>query len=144
MANGLNFHEEFRNDAPPAFGSNRTFGFVFTALFAIVGLWPLLGSSKPHQWVLIAAVIFLVVTIVLPRALAPLHWLWQRLGLLLHKITNPVLLGLIFFGAVVPTGLVMRALGKRPLRLAFDPEAKSYWILREPPGPSPNSMKKQF
>ena len=80
----------------------------------------------------------------LPRALGPLHWLWQRLGLLLHKVTNPILLGLIFFGAVVPTGLVMRALGKRPLRLTFDPAAKSYWILREPPGPSPDSMKKQF
>jgi hypothetical protein len=38
----------------------------------------------------------------------------------------------------------MRALGKRPLGLAFDKDAKSYWITREPPGPAPETMTNQF
>jgi len=45
---------------------------------------------------------------------------------------------------VTPIGLLMRALGKRPLNIALDPEAKSYWIERKPPGPEPESMKLQF
>jgi hypothetical protein len=38
----------------------------------------------------------------------------------------------------------MRALGKDPLRLRRDPEAKTYWIDREPPGPAPETMTEQF
>ena len=54
------------------------------------------------------------------------------------------MLGLLFFATVTPMGLAMRALGKDPLRLRFEPELKSYWIERQPPGPAPETMKNQF
>jgi hypothetical protein len=50
-------------------------------------------------------------------------------------------MGLLFFGTVLPTGLVMRAMGKDLLRLKRIPEAKSYWVNRQPPGPAPETMK---
>ncbi len=53
-------------------------------------------------------------------------------------------MGLVFYGAVAPTALIMRALGKDPLRRRFDRDATSYWIERTPPGPEPDSMKRQF
>ena len=53
-------------------------------------------------------------------------------------------MGLLFYLVVTPTGLVMRMLGKDLLRLRFDPQAKSYWIERRPPGPAPETMKDQF
>ena len=65
-----------------------------------------------------------------PAALAPLNRVWTRFGLLLHRIVSPVVLGVMFFVVVTPMGLVMRALGKDPLRLRFDREARSYWIDR--------------
>jgi hypothetical protein len=50
----------------------------------------------------------------------------------------------VFFAAVVPTGFVVRLLGKDPLRLRRQSDANSYWIERRPPGPARESMKDQF
>jgi hypothetical protein len=50
----------------------------------------------------------------------------------------------VFYLVVTPIGLLMRALKKDLLRLKLDPAAKSYWIVREPPAPKPQSMSKQF
>jgi len=53
-------------------------------------------------------------------------------------------LGLIFLTTVVPIGLLMRAFGHDPLRLKREPQAPSYWVQREPPGPAPETMIHQF
>ena len=53
-------------------------------------------------------------------------------------------MGLIFFVAVTPTALIMRLVGKDPLHRRFEPEARTYWIERRPPGPEPETMKNQF
>jgi hypothetical protein len=88
--------------------------------------------------------LFLMAALLIPAALNPLNRAWLKFGLLLHKIINPVVMGLVFYGAVLPTGLVMRAMGKDLLRLKLQPEADSYWIVRRPPGPAPETMKDQF
>jgi hypothetical protein len=73
-----------------------------------------------------------------------LNRVWLRLGLVLYKVVSPIAMGLVFVTTVVPIGLVMRALGKDPLRLRRDSHAASYWIQRDPPGPAPDTMKNQF
>jgi hypothetical protein len=73
-----------------------------------------------------------------------LNRLWLKFGLLLYKVMNPLVLGLLFFVTITPIGLVMRAFGKDFLRMKMDRSAKSYWIDRAPPGPPPQSMKNQF
>ena len=95
-------------------------------------------------WFAAAAAIMLAIALVRPALLAPLNRLWTKLALLISKVMNPVIMGILFFLVVAPIGLVMRAFGKRPLALAFDPAAKSYWIERTPPAPLPGSMKNQF
>ena len=82
--------------------------------------------------------------LIAPAILAPLNRGWTRLGLLLFKVVNPIVLGLIFLVTIVPIGLLLRAFGKDPLRLKFEPQAPSYWIPRDPPGPAPDSMPHQF
>lgn len=125
-------------------GSNRSFGFVFTVFFAIVGLLPLLQKGSVHWWLLGVAVLFLATALTNPKLLAPLNRIWFQLGLLLHNITNPIIMGVIFFGVVTPMALVMRMLGKNPLALTYNVDAESYWIMRDPPGPASQSMKNQF
>jgi hypothetical protein len=66
------------------------------------------------------------------------------LGGALAKVVNPIVLALLFFVAVTPMAFVMRMLGKRPLRLAPDRTAATYWIKREPPQGGASSMKRQF
>ena len=76
--------------------------------------------------------------------LRPLNKLWFKFGLLLHAIINPIVLGAMFFVAVTPMALVMRLAGKKLLNMDYEPNAKSYWIERKPPGPPPESVRRQF
>ncbi len=137
-------HETMKRDEEVKGSSDRAFGMVFTVVFVIVGLWPLMGGANPRIWALIVAGVFGAAALMYPTILAPLNRLWTRFGLLLHKITNPIIMGLVFFVTVTPTALIMKMMGKDPLNRKFDRNAKSYWIDRQPPGPSPETMKNQF
>jgi hypothetical protein len=113
-------------------------------VLGLVALWPLLDGAPPRWWLGGLAALFLVAALVRPALLAPLNRAWTRLGLVLHRIVNPVVMALVFYLAVTPTALLMRLLGKDPLRRRFEPEAESYWIERHPPGPAPDTMGHQF
>jgi predicted membrane metal-binding protein len=136
-------HEDLARTTEVQGPSDRSFGITFAVVFVIIGLWPLLGDGTIRDWALIVAGIFLVAALARPRILAPLNAIWLRFGLLLHRVVSPVVLGLVYWVTVVPTGLIMRALGKRPLQLEFDPDTDSYWLERDPPGP-PAGMENQF
>jgi len=124
--------------------SDRAFGLVFSAVFAIITLYPLLGSGTIRIWSLIVAGIFLLLALIRPVVLAPANRLWMKFGEMLHRIVSPLALGIVFYFTVLPTGLLLRLFSNDPLRLRFDPTAKSYWIKREPPGPAAESLKNQF
>lgn len=122
-------------------GSERSFGFVFAGVFVIVSLYPALHGGAPRIWALAFAAVFLVAGLVTPRRLAPLNRLWFRFGLALGKVMSPVVMGLLFAIAVVPTGLVLKLLRKDPLKLRLDRTAATYWERRKTqPGP----MSDQF
>ncbi len=137
-------HERLAADEHVQVSSDRAFGFVFTVVFSVIALWPLLSGGTPRWWAVVAAVTLAGVAIVRPALLAPFNRLWTRFGLLLNKITSPLIMGLLFYGIITPFGLIMRWVGKDPLRLRFDPSAESYWIERVPPGPAPETIKNQF
>ena len=125
-------------------GSDRSFGFVFASVFAVFAGIALLRDSGLWAWWLAAATVFFVAAIGFSRALDPLNRAWHRFGLLLGKVTTPIVLGLLFFVTVTPTAILFRLLGKDPLRLKMDPGAATYWIVRDPPGPEPGTMHRQF
>lgn len=125
--------------------SERSFGLVFAAVFAVMGVWPLVRRwDHPRVWPLVAAAVFAILAVGAPRVLRPLNVAWFWIGLLLHKIVSPLVMGAVFFFCMAPIGLLMRALGKRPLALDRDPAAVSYWITRDPPGPKPDTLRNQF
>lgn len=130
--------------APVKGSSNRSFGLVFTVFFAVLGLMPFLHGYSMRLWPFLIAVTFLALSLVVPNMLAPLNRLWTKFGILLHGIVSPVALGIIFFMAVTPIGLLMRLFGKDSLNLKIDKTATTYWITRTPPGPAPESLKNQF
>ena len=124
--------------------SNRSVGVVFAVVFALIGCWPLLGWASPRWWALAIAGALALASAAFPRMLWPLNWVWFRIGLLLHRILSPLAMGAVFFLCVTPTAWIMRLLGKDVLSLKRDPARASYWILRDPPGPEPQTMKHQF
>ncbi len=138
------FHESLRRDEVVEGSSDRSFGLVFAGLFGVIGGAKLWHASGYGWWWLGAGGVVLVMALTAPRVLALANQLWLKIGLLLHHVVEPVVMGLLFFLTVAPIGVVMRLAGKDLLRLKWDRYADSYWILRTPPGPSAESLRQQF
>jgi hypothetical protein len=132
--------------SPARLPSERRFGFVLAAAFALIGIRWLIGHRNPivYRGCLIAASILLLLAIIAPRSLAPLNRAWFRLGRILGKIVSPLVMGMIFFGVLTPVAVVTRLFGRDALRLKRR-EVNSYWIDRGQPGTVPaHSFKNQF
>ena len=122
-------------------GSEKSFGIVFSIVFLIITMYPLINSKEPHLWTLIVSIILLFMSYVTPKALRLPNKLWFKFGILIGSIIAPIIMALVYFITVLPTGLIMRLTGKDLLKQKLDKNAESYWIERsEPLG----SMKNQF
>ena len=133
-----------RNNNEVQGGTDRAFGVVFTIVFIVIGLWPLSLKSNVNLWALMVSLLLMIITLFKPSVLSPFNKIWTKFGVLLHKIISPFILGAIFYLAVVPTGIIMRLLGKDVLKLKMDANVSSYWEKRELSGPSPESMKRLY
>jgi hypothetical protein len=120
--------------------SNRSFGLVFFVVFLLIALWPIKFGETIRTWALLLSVIFLFLGILNSKILYPLNKLWNYLGIFLGVLVSPIVMGIIFFLIVTPTGLIMRLFRKDLLRLKKK-DIKSYWINKEK---IKTSMKNQF
>ncbi len=137
-------HEDYQREQAIEGSSNRSFGWVFTVFFLILALLPLLKSEGPRVWALAASGVIAAVTLIRPSLLTVPNRLWMKFGLVLGRIVSPVVIGILYYLVITPFGIVMRLAGKDPLRLRREPDAQSYWIKRDPPGPPPDSLTNQF
>jgi hypothetical protein len=144
LASGL--HEEFSREHAVEHASNKRFGLVvggIAVLFGCIRTW----WHSEIGWVsgaLIAIGLMLIAAaLTKPDVLEGANRAWMKLGLLLHKITNPIFLGGMYVVAIVPTGLMMRAFGVDPMGLRR-PRGASYWIARGKGGSTAQSLEQPF
>jgi hypothetical protein len=136
-------HEFQAREEVVKISSERGFGLVFAGFFTLLGALSVYNDGERwHYWFALAA-LFAVLANAAPRVLAPLNRLWTKFGLLLHHVISPLFLKIVFYVCVTPFGVLLRLAGKDPLRRKFEPTAESYWIVREPPGPAPESFRNQ-
>ena len=128
---------------PPELPSDRSFGFVFVGLFLLVGLWSLWKQDSPWWWSFGVSGALALIAMIYPGALHPLNRLWMGFGGLLHRAVSPVILAGLYFGLFTPMGWFMRLIGKAPLQ-AEETAPDSYWVLRDPPGPDPDSLRHPY
>lgn len=121
-------------------GSNRSFGIIFFVVFMTVALWPILNSENVRIWSFIISIFFLFLGILNSKLLTPLNKLWMKFGFLLGKVVSPVVMAVIYFGVVTPTGLIMKILGKDILKLNKN-NNNSYWEKKDK---SISNMNNQF
>ena len=123
--------------------SDRSFGLVMTAFFLFLGAVSVIKGQHIRWWALTLSSLFLVCALVKPVLLRRLNLLWTKFGYLLQKITNPLIMGILFYGIVSPFALLLRLFGKDPIKKTFDSKLESYWVSREFEYPAKN-MKNQF
>ena len=129
------------NNSKIKINSNRSFGIVFFFVFVIVSLWPLINENSLRVWSIFVAIIFLILGLMNSKLLTPLNILWFKFGKLLGFIIASIVMGIVFFVVIAPTGLIMKIIGKDLLNNKYNNKIKSYWINR---GKLKSTMKQQF
>ncbi len=122
-------------------GSERNFGIVFSLVFLFFSFYPNFSYEKIRLWSLVVSVLFFLISIFQPSILKSLNFLWFKFGILLGRIISPIIMALVFVFAIIPTGIIIRLMGKDPLQRKFLKNKNSYWIPRKI---SRQSMKNQF
>lgn len=117
-----------------------TFGVIIGVLFGLVLPW-LFGFGFP-VWPWVVALVFFCWALVIPTTLGWFYRLWMRFGFVLNAIMSRVILGIVYYCVVLPTGLIMRIKGRDPMRRGFDSELVSYRIENE--AVDKNRMEKPF
>jgi hypothetical protein len=127
----MSLHGSSLHDEDGVGPSDRSFGIVFTGVFAIVALLPMWRGAPPRWWALAVAGTFGGLALAWPRALAPANRLWLRIGLLMHRVVNPIVMGAVFYLVVTPFGFVMRHVrGGLSVTRGPDKRATTYWLAR--------------
>jgi hypothetical protein len=135
-------HESLAHEEPCASSSPRSFGFVFTIFFLVIAFAPLVKNGSIRISALVAAGIVFASALIAPQLLAVPNKIWLKIGELLHRITQPLIMGLLFYLVFTPIGLLMRIFKSDSLRRKWDDKIDSYWISRT--SPTPDSMKHLF
>ena len=120
--------------------TNRNFGIVFFIVFLIVSLWPLLSQNEIRYWALISSIIFLILGLLNSNILLPLNKLWIGFGIFLGNIICPIMMGIIYFFVVTPTGFILRSLKKDIERIKKN-NNETFWVKKEDPK---SNMENQF
>jgi hypothetical protein len=96
----------------------RNFGLSFGAIVAVLFglLFPWLLDLAYPRWPWPLWVGITVWSLVAPLTLRPFYRLWMRLGIVLSKITTPVILGMVYFLVITPTGLMAGLFRRDPMR----------------------------
>ena len=74
------------------------------------------------------------------KILSPLNKVWFRFGIFLGNFISPIVMGIVFFLVVTPTGLLMKLFRKDLINLKKN-STNTYWIEKKD---IKSSMKNQF
>ena len=147
MSQNSSLHENYRDEEPTEAGSDRVFGCTVGSILMLISATKAFVAGAISSVVCLifalGALLFLLGVFV-PSRLSTLNGLWLKVGTAIAIVVNPIVLGLLFFLVITPMALFMRIVGKRPLRLAADRTAATYWIEREPPADGASTMRRQF
>jgi hypothetical protein len=102
-----------------------SFGAIVAALFGLFFPWLLELAYPRWPWLLLTGCAGW--SFIAPRTLRPFYRLWMRLGIALSKITTPVILGVVYFLIITPTGLIAGLFRKDPMRRNCKENRESFW-----------------
>jgi hypothetical protein len=124
-------------------GEGRRFGLTVGGAFlllAAVSAWR--GHAIAPLVLAAPGAAFVLGGVLLPARLGPVQRVWMRSALAISKVTTPILLGVLYFLVITPTGIVRRAFGGNPLKHT-DPDG-GYWKVRTGESAGRSDLRRQF
>ncbi len=108
----------------------RNFGLTMAIILGTVFgvIIPLLRQHESPVWIWAIAGLFASFALVAPSYLNPVYHIWMRFGMVLGWIETRIILGLVFYGLILPMGLVMRLKGRDPMHRRIRTHELSYRI----------------
>ena len=109
----------------------RKFGFIMGGMFALMFglLFPWLFNKSAENWPIwpfIVLAIFWIFAVFMPQALRPVNEIWLKIGNVLGWINTRIILGIMFFLLIFPTGLILKLFGKDSMDRKLDAKLKTY------------------
>jgi len=117
-----------------------TIGIVLIIIALL--LW-YLGKTSFMYFSIIGG-LFVILAIIATSVLRPFHKLWMMLALLMGFVMSRVILTLLFYLILTPTGLIAKIFGKKFMPLRFDKSASTYWEKRDTPVKHQIDYERQF
>ena len=119
----------------------RKFAFpVGTAFFLLAAILWWRDHRTPMNVMLALGGSLWILGAIVPGKLGPIYRGWMAMALAISKVTTPIFMGIVYFLVLTPTGLVMKVLGRRPMRHAL--EGGGFWKTTR--GREPSDLRRQF
>lgn len=107
----------------------REFGLVTGAIVAVLfGLFfPWLFEQPLPMWPWLVFAILGAWGLLAPMSLRPVYRVWMRFGLLMSKVTTPLIMSIVFFVVITPAALLVKIFGKDAMARKFN-SSESYRV----------------
>lgn len=124
-------------------GEGRRFGVTVGGAFAVLaGIAWWRGQPTAALVLAIPAGLLILAGLAVPGRLGGVHAAWMRMALAISKVTTPIIMGVIYYLVLTPTGLLRRALSRNPL--VHESRNDSYFVSRAPGATRRSDLERQF
>lgn len=133
------------NGARASPGALRAFGLGLGGMVLVVATVRLLRQAPTQaRWLYVAAGVLLLVAVLLPGALRPLHTVSLLAGKGVGWLTTRLVLAGVYFLVLTPIGLALRLVGKDLLDQRIEQRRASYWRTPLQDPDDPHYWERQF
>jgi len=124
----------------------RKFGLVIAIALGVIGsfIYVKFGNFDVVGWLWGIGLLFLILGFILPSVLRPIYKIWMLLAYFIGGIVSRVILTVLFYFVLTPTGLVLRLFGKDVLDKKFEKNRESYWVKKDLSGRTKEQYGKMY
>ncbi|MBZ0198758.1 MAG: hypothetical protein K8H86_02745 [Ignavibacteriaceae bacterium] len=121
----------------------KKFGLTIGAVLVIIAIVLYLYGKQSYFYFLAPGLLLASIGLAIPEMLKPLNKVWMIIAILLGWVMTRVILTILFYLVITPTGLIARLVGKDFLKLRKI-KSETYWEKREPKTPVKVDYERQF
>jgi len=111
----------------------RQFGLILGIVLVLIPgvLLPWINHWQvlPNYYWFGAGAVVMLWALVAADSMRGLYYGWMRVAMVIGNTINRIILAIVFYLVIFPMGVMMRLMGKDPMRRVLDPEIKSYRVI---------------